>query len=52
MFVLTVSVVGPWGRFLTVRADLKLAGKSKDEGGHGTSAAFWEWSEKQVKEYV
>lgn len=50
--VLTHCVVGPWGRFVPIRPDLKLAVKTKEEGGHGTSEAFWEWSEKQVKDYL
>ena len=44
--------VGPWGRFLTVRKDLPLAAKSKEEGGYGTGKAFWEWSEKQIEQYM
>lgn len=48
--MLTV-VVGPWGRFVTVRSDLKRASKSESEGGLGTSKAFWDWTEEQVAPY-
>ncbi|KHN98893.1 short-chain dehydrogenase [Metarhizium album ARSEF 1941] len=37
--------VGPWGRFLTIRKDLQNA---VDDG---TSKAFWDWTEEQVKQY-
>lgn len=41
----TVEPVGPWGRFLTIRGDLKKAAED------GTSEAFWDWTEKQVQQY-
>lgn len=44
--------VGPWGRFVSLRKDLPLALKSKDDGGHGTAAAFWDWTESQWKPYL
>lgn len=42
----------PWGRFMPIRADMRLATKSKEEGGHGTAKAFWEWCDEQVKPYL
>ncbi|EFY97139.1 short chain dehydrogenase family protein [Metarhizium robertsii] len=37
--------IGPWGRFLTIRGDLKKAAED------GNSEAFWNWTEEQVKQY-
>ncbi|KAF5138121.1 putative oxidoreductase [Metarhizium anisopliae] len=37
--------VGPWGRFLTIRGDLKKAAED------GNSEAFWNWTEEQVQQY-
>jgi retinol dehydrogenase 12 len=48
---LTFSVA-PFGRLLPIRADLLDATRSKQDGGNGHAAAFWEWSEEQVKPYV
>ncbi|KAK7417466.1 short-chain alcohol dehydrogenase [Neonectria punicea] len=44
--------IGPWGRFLLVRNDLLLASKTKEEGGLGTSEAFWDWTEAEIKPYL
>ncbi|KAF7549523.1 hypothetical protein G7Z17_g6315 [Cylindrodendrum hubeiense] len=46
------SWIGPWGRFLLIRKDLLLASKTKDEGGLGTSLAFWDWTEAEIKPYL
>ncbi|KKP00752.1 hypothetical protein THAR02_07139 [Trichoderma harzianum] len=43
--------VGPWGRFLSVRGDLKKASEDESNGGLGTSKAFWEWTDEQVRPY-
>ncbi|KAL5092253.1 hypothetical protein Trisim1_002139 [Trichoderma cf. simile WF8] len=43
--------VGPWGRFLSVRGDLKKASEDESNGGLGTSKAFWEWTDEQVRSY-
>ncbi|KAK4061082.1 uncharacterized protein Triagg1_10509 [Trichoderma aggressivum f. europaeum] len=43
--------VGPWGRFLSVRDDLKKASEEESKGGLGTSKAFWEWTDEQVRPY-
>jgi hypothetical protein len=45
-------VVAPFGRIKPIRKDLLDATKSKEEGGNGHAAEFWEWSEEQVKPYV
>jgi hypothetical protein len=37
---------------MPIRADMRLATKSKEEGGHGTAKAFWEWCDEQVKPYL
>ncbi|KAH7125820.1 hypothetical protein EDB81DRAFT_872120 [Dactylonectria macrodidyma] len=44
--------IGPWGRFLLIRHDLSLASKPKEEGGHGTSKTFWDWTEQEIKPYL
>ncbi|CAJ2508128.1 Uu.00g093140.m01.CDS01 [Anthostomella pinea] len=44
--------IAPWGRFVPIRKDLKAATLSKDEGGTGVAAEFWEWNEAQVKPFV
>ncbi|KAJ2988195.1 hypothetical protein NUW58_g4107 [Xylaria curta] len=45
--------VGPFGRFIPFRSDLEAgAAKETDEGGNGTTASFWDWSEEQVKQYL
>ncbi|KAL7931906.1 hypothetical protein V8C35DRAFT_308845 [Trichoderma chlorosporum] len=43
--------IGPWGRFLRVRSDLKRGTEEESSGGLGTSKAFWEWTEEQVRPY-
>ncbi|KAI0023055.1 putative short-chain dehydrogenase [Xylariomycetidae sp. FL0641] len=48
----TGSWVVPFGRIFPIRNDLLEATKPKDEGGNGTAARFWEWSEEQVKPYA
>ncbi|EPE24219.1 NAD(P)-binding Rossmann-fold containing protein [Glarea lozoyensis ATCC 20868] len=42
----------PWGKMQTPRADIALSCKSKDQGGTGLASQFWEWSEKQVENYI
>ncbi|KAI1155571.1 putative estradiol 17 beta-dehydrogenase [Nemania diffusa] len=44
--------VGPFGRFVPFRRDLGAATKTQDEGGNGTTALFWDWSEEQVAKYT
>ncbi|KAH0842260.1 putative oxidoreductase [Fonsecaea pedrosoi] len=39
--------IGPWGRVLDVRADVKESCKSVEEGGNGIARAFWEWSDRE-----
>jgi hypothetical protein len=51
MFWLTLSVV-PFGRFYPLREDLNNAVKLESEGGTGGCYHFFEWCEKQVKEYL
>ncbi|CAJ2508439.1 Uu.00g134650.m01.CDS01 [Anthostomella pinea] len=45
------SYVVPFGRFYPIRGDLEAAVTPESQGGNGTVAKFWEWSEEQVKEY-
>jgi retinol dehydrogenase 12 len=42
----------PWGRIGTLRHDIALGGKSKDEGGTGLAEEYWQWCEEQVRDYV
>jgi hypothetical protein len=42
----------PFGRISKLRKDLADAGKSQEEGGSGRAKEFWEWSEKQVENYI
>ncbi|KIW94926.1 uncharacterized protein Z519_04905 [Cladophialophora bantiana CBS 173.52] len=44
--------VAPFGRLYPIRKDLLDATKSKEEGGNGHAAEFWEWTEEQIKPYV
>jgi retinol dehydrogenase-12 len=41
----------PWGRIFVPRQDLVDAMKSKEEGGTGNAAAFWEWCEAETARY-
>lgn len=34
-----------------MRKDLINATKTEAEGGNGTGAKFWDWTEEQVKKY-
>jgi NAD(P)-dependent dehydrogenase (short-subunit alcohol dehydrogenase family) len=43
----------PWGRWHTSpRKDILESLKTKEEGGTGLAAEFWEWCEEQTKEYA
>lgn len=43
----------PWGRWHPdPRADCVESMKSKDEGGSGLAAEFWEWCDKHTEQYV
>lgn len=42
----------PFGRFGAIRGDLEPAAKSEAEGGNGSTAKFWDWSEEQVREFL
>ncbi|KAI1111163.1 short-chain dehydrogenase [Nemania sp. NC0429] len=48
----TGSWVIPFGRIAEIRKDLQEATRSEAEGGNGTAAKFWDWTEEQVKQYV
>ncbi|KAG8528068.1 uncharacterized protein KY384_006984 [Bacidia gigantensis] len=49
---LAKSGVVPWGRFSPLRSDIEQAGLTEEEGGTGNAREFWEWSEKQVEQYL
>ncbi|OJD14910.1 hypothetical protein AJ78_04795 [Emergomyces pasteurianus Ep9510] len=42
----------PWGRIAPVRKDLVETTKTEAEGGNGTALKFWEWTEKQIRQYL
>ncbi|KAF3763927.1 NAD(P)-binding protein [Cryphonectria parasitica EP155] len=42
----------PWGRIVRVRPDLVEAVLPREQGGNGNAQAFWEWNEKQIKDYL
>lgn len=43
----------PFTRFGKIyRKDLVLATKTREEGGSGVASDFWEWCEKETKEYA
>ncbi|TLS30649.1 hypothetical protein PpBr36_02758 [Pyricularia pennisetigena] len=44
--------IQPWGRFEQIRDDLEKATKPESEGGSGIAQKFWEWTEKQVQQYL
>ena len=48
---LLTGLVVPWGRHMPLRKDLEAAAKTEAEGGTGTAAKFWDWTEEQVKPY-
>ncbi|OAQ61207.1 short-chain dehydrogenase protein [Pochonia chlamydosporia 170] len=48
----TGAWIVPWGRFASIREDVRLGSLTLAEGGTGTAERFWEWSEEQVKPYT
>ena len=43
----------PWGRWHpSPRQDILESLKTKEEGGTGLAAEFWEWCDKQSKNYA
>ncbi|KAI1657787.1 short chain dehydrogenase reductase [Daldinia decipiens] len=44
--------VFPFGRFHPICEGLQLAARPESEGGVDLTRNFWEWSEKQVKQFV
>jgi NAD(P)-dependent dehydrogenase (short-subunit alcohol dehydrogenase family) len=43
----------PWGRWSTApRKDILESLKTKEEGGTGLAAEFWDWCDEQTKEYA
>lgn len=51
--MLTWSVlVVPYGRFGALREDIERATRSKEMGGSGIAKEIWDWSEREVQQYV
>lgn len=46
------AYIAPWGRVSSVRADKTESLKTKEEGGNGKAALFWDWTEKEVQKYL
>lgn len=44
--------VFPFGRFQPICEELQLAARPETEGGNDLPRKFWEWSEKQVENFV
>jgi len=44
--------IAPWGRLVPLRKDIDEATKTKEEGGTGIAAEFWNWNEEQVKAFL
>lgn len=42
----------PWGRFGSVRDDIALSLKHKEEGGIGKASMFFDFCERETKEYL
>ncbi len=41
----------PWGRVGPIREDLALSTLSKEEGGNGLGEEFWDWCQRQIREF-
>jgi retinol dehydrogenase 12 len=46
------AYIAPWGQVGQVRADIAAGLKTKEEGGSGAAAKFWDWSVKETKQYL
>lgn len=47
-----IILVVPWGRLVPLRTDLTAATLPTEDGGNGNAKEFWEWNEKQVRNYL
>jgi len=41
----------PWGRVGNFRADVVSSLRGAEEGGNGLAARFWDWCDKETKEF-
>ncbi|KAK8097873.1 short-chain dehydrogenase [Apiospora kogelbergensis] len=48
----TAGYVFPFGRLQPICKELQLAAKPEGEGGADLTRRFWEWSEKQIEQFV
>ncbi|KAJ8110864.1 hypothetical protein ONZ43_g5765 [Nemania bipapillata] len=46
------SWIVPYGRFGDLREDIEKATRSKEMGGSGIAKEIWDWSEREVQQYV
>lgn len=46
------AFIAPWGRKMEPKHDVAKALKEKSEGGTGVARQFWEWCEKETKDFV
>lgn len=42
----------PWGRFGEYRADIVRSTRLPEAGGTGVAARFWDWCEKETRQYA
>ncbi|KAJ0115855.1 hypothetical protein J7T55_004024 [Diaporthe amygdali] len=47
----TGSYLIPWGRFGSIRDDIAVGIKSKEQGGTGLAKRFWEYCESEISSY-
>lgn len=41
----------PWGRFASLRDDITVQMKSKEQNGTGLSKVFWEYCESAIESF-
>lgn len=46
------SYIVPWGQFSSFRSDILQATKTKEEGGTGKAADFFDWCDKFTAEFA
>ena len=44
--------IAPWGRLGHNRPDIEASLKSKAEGGSGKAEQFWQYCERETKQYM
>lgn len=44
--------IGPWGRILDVRDDVRESCQRPETSGNGIAKKFWSWSEKECRQFI